>query len=173
MLIIPAGTYELWPHFSLQIPQPLTLSPEHHYYLEGDNGSGKSTFIKKLLLPQLKANAGIYSLYWEQQIGLQSYAIRAHAAFNHHEQRLETDYDILMYLLDNLKNTLLRQKRPVFFVVDECLFFDDILRYLKAHELEVSLIFTHHGGFHDLDKLRIFQFTAATPALGIIHENPA
>ena len=171
MLSIPEGSYALWPHFRLELPLPITISPEKNYYLEGNNGSGKSSFIKKILLPRLKSTPHIYSLYWEQQIQLQGYAIRAHAAFNHHQQRLNTDYDCLIYLLNNLKQAMLQEQRPAFFIADECLLFNELLSYITDHQLKICLIFTHHHGFRNPDDLSVIRFTAASNTLGIAREN--
>lgn len=171
MLSIPAGRYPVWPDFSLELSSTLEFEPSFHYYLCGPNGSGKSSFIKKLLLPALQHTPGIYFMYWEQQIALQSFAIKAHAAFAKHTERLESDADCLFYLLDDLRQSLRVEKRPAFFVVDECLLWGELRAFLETHQLPLSLIFTHHDPVAELDKLNYLHFESVSAQLGIVSES--
>ena len=170
MLSIPAGKYSVWPDFSLELSSPHSFDPSFHYYLHGNNGSGKSSFIKKILLPALSHIPDIYHMYWEQQIVLQSYAIKAHAAFAKYEKKLDTDADCLGYLLTNLRQSLLAEKRVAYFVVDECLQLSQILSYIDTHQLPVCLIYTHHDAFPGIDKLHTITFYAKDSHLGVVSE---
>lgn len=144
-MLIKAGDYKLWPDFSLSVECDLILPPEQHYYLQGDNGSGKSSFIRKLLLPLLK-QTGCYHLYWEQQIHLQHYIIRAHAALHHHPIPAATDLDCLRYLLMDLALAYHQQPRATHFVVDECTFFQELVNLVQESGIPTSLIYSHHDG---------------------------
>lgn len=171
MLSFDSGTYDIWPDFRLALGSPIDILPQYHYYLAGNNGSGKSSFIKKILLPELLSQNNIYRLYWEQQILLQGYALKAHAAFNKHAKRLDSELDCLYYLLNNLKSSLQREPRDAYFVVDECLYFQHIISFIKEHDLSVCLIFSHHDGYQDMDKVRTITFSASGPGLGLVHEH--
>jgi len=77
---LEADTLQIWPGFRLELPAPLEFQTGFRYHLRGLNGSGKSSFLSRVLLPRLIGNVSYYNLYFEQQMSLQLDAVRAYAA---------------------------------------------------------------------------------------------
>jgi len=167
-MIIPAGNYQLWPTFSLQLPQDLEISPDTNYYLQGNNGSGKSSFIKQLLLPKLRESE-CYHLYWEQQIGIQRYVISAHAAMHHQPFPARSELDALSYLAHNLKQAQSLNPRPAFWVLDECTRFEQLLKLIRELQLDISLVYSHHDGKLLTDNCLSICFTKVSSTSSIVN----
>ena len=71
-------------HLVLELADDLHLAQDRAiYYLCGDNGLGKTTFVEKVLIPALSENE-IKLLYLGQDIGLQLYTLRASLAVAGH-----------------------------------------------------------------------------------------
>jgi ABC-type ATPase involved in cell division len=77
---LESGTYPVWDDFSLELTSDLTFSSVALYYLHGANGSGKSSFIERLLIPSLRNQRDIFLLYFEQQMHFQIQAVKAYAS---------------------------------------------------------------------------------------------
>jgi len=167
-MILNAGDYPLWPSFTLKLPEDLEFSPDHHYYLQGNNGSGKSSFIKRLLLPKLKASDS-YHMYWEQQIEIQRYVISAHAAMHHQPFPANSEQDAMNYLIQNLKQASSLKPRPAYFIVDECTRFEKLLSLLQDVDTNVSIIYSHHDGKLLATNCHTIQFTKVNSTLSIVH----
>jgi ATPase subunit of ABC transporter with duplicated ATPase domains len=110
---------QLWAEFGVVIENDLCFEAGGRYQLCGNNGSGKSSFLRKLLLPALLKEAGNYVLYFEQQMNLQLFTIRAHAAMNPSNPLLATEFQAVEFLLDDLRRTLDREPRPHYLILDE------------------------------------------------------
>ena len=82
---IPRGEYAVPDrHLVLEVADDLHLAEDRViYYLCGDNGLGKTTFVEKVLIPALAENE-IEFLYLGQDIGLQFYTLRASLAVAGH-----------------------------------------------------------------------------------------
>jgi len=114
---IEKGRYDVWPGFSLKIPELINFLPENVYQLVGPNGSGKSSFIHKLLLPQARDTKEIYLLCIQQQLHLQLYAMKALAAIYRPGLRMRNEEDLWSYLWEDL--ALQEDSHPVCVIADE------------------------------------------------------
>jgi ABC-type sugar transport system ATPase subunit len=140
---IAAGTYNLWPQFSLEIPKTIAINSRQCYRITGTNGSGKSSLLKKLLLPLLK-KTDCYYLYLEQQMSAQLFAVKAHAALNNSLHLIEDESQVASYLLENLQSELQGRKRLCCFVLDETSQYSRVLDFIREHDVEyVCFIISH------------------------------
>ena len=142
MIKIAPGIVSCWQDFSLLIEQELFFLPENIYYLQGENGSGKSSFIKHSLLPVLETQRNLfYFLYFQQLFHLQGYAIKSHSAFYQPELKLKSEWDCIQYLLHNLSEIYAIESKPVYCIVDENRYLAEIYHYLKESGIPFCLIF--------------------------------
>lgn len=106
MLTIPRGRYPVRPSLTVHLDGPLELSPGRFWIIAGDNGTGKTSFVKAVVLPRVlehlrrsrptrpwwkksapapeMTESGLL-LYVDQEFGLQYYSVKAHAAAAGHE----------------------------------------------------------------------------------------
>ena len=120
MLIIPPALHKLYDGFELEITGELAFMAGERYYLSGANGSGKTSFLQRTLLPKLLEHPEKqYILYLEQQMRGQFLALKAYAAYSAYHQPVNCEADAVDYLLHNLRQCLSFQTRPIVLVVDE------------------------------------------------------
>lgn len=172
MLSIPAATYPCWPGFDLLLETDLVFTGKRVIYLSGSNGSGKSSFITKVLLPKVKVTATpCYTIYLEQLFHLQAYSIKAEAALKHPEKRLLSNADCLAYLLNDLELAQKKQLRPVLAFADESHFLLDLYHFLEASGFDYSLIYSIHGEDPLPTPHKTLSFIPETQRLSIIRCN--
>ena len=102
-IVIPADNYRIWERLTLSVPEPLDFTLGQHYLLIGDNGAGKSSFIKRVFLPAFEAQADRRFLlfYVTQDFLMQFYAIKAHAAYHQREKSaIHSPEAAIAYLYD-------------------------------------------------------------------------
>lgn len=107
MITIPRSRLQIWPGFCLDISDDIHFHCPGSYYLKGNNGSGKSSFINRVLLPAIKDRNDLHLIVLQQQMHMQLYAMRAWAAMHYPERRVadESDvWDLLSYDLASLKD---------------------------------------------------------------------
>jgi hypothetical protein len=169
---IPASVYQLWKGFSLEIKRDLSFNPGFVYRIKGANGAGKTTFIRKLLLPAVqKTPETQYILYIEQQIQSQFDAIKAYAAMQKPAVGIDTFSAMISYLLSLYENVRSSSYRPLMIVCDECQYDDLICQYLQ--KLEASsycLIYISHtaSAFDNLNQVTDLNLEAISPALSVL-----
>ncbi len=164
MLSFLAGVHKCWPDFEINIDKNLSLSFGQNYYLHGANGSGKSSFIKRILLPALQQNHDYaYSLYLQQHFHLQAYLIKAEAALWNPELRPKTMSDCLTYLLRNLEKAQKFNPKPVIIVADESPLLDNLIHYLQSCKQPNSLVYSVHGKHSQPDNLNTILFEPLSP----------
>jgi ABC-type dipeptide/oligopeptide/nickel transport system ATPase subunit len=150
MIQLPAGKREIWPGFTLNLPQSLEFAPGSSYHLKGANGSGKSSFIHRILLPALQDRDDLYILCLEQQMHLQIYALSAIAAIFKPEYSIRNEEDVWRYLWDDLASRA--DSFPVYVIADEA----HQLKIPAAPERPVCLIYSSHQ--YQQEKARIIEF---------------
>jgi hypothetical protein len=101
ILTIEPGTYPLWEGFSLVLEYEIPLLAGQCYHLQGANGSGKSSFIRRALIPALVQNSVPY-IYIEQQMRSQLFALMADASLKEYSDKLHTESDAIDYLLSGI-----------------------------------------------------------------------
>ncbi len=120
MLIIPPGRRCLYKDFELDIPEALHLVTAQRYLILGANGSGKTSFIRHILIPALWEDPERqYILYVEQQMRGQLLALKAHAVYDDYQDQVNDEAGAVDYLLFDLRRCLQRQRRPVMLIIDE------------------------------------------------------
>jgi len=144
--IVPASTYSVWSDFSIEVSKDFTFESGRYYQLTGDNGSGKSSFIKRILIPQLLINqAQQYVLYIEQQIQSQFDAIKAYAALQKPPVQIHTFAEMIDFQLQKLSEQLKDQYRPCFFIIDECQSIQRIVQTLSHLKVkQYCLLYVSH-----------------------------
>ena len=87
-IAIPADDYRIWERLTLSVPEPLDFRLHQQYLFVGDNGAGKSSFVKRVFLPAFEAQADhrLLLFYITQDFLMQFYAIKAHSAFHQREK---------------------------------------------------------------------------------------
>ena len=171
MIEIPQGPIFCWQDFSLLIEKKLTFEPGMIYNLQGENGCGKSSFLKHCLLPVLESKKDlIYRIYLQQLFHLQGYAIKSHSAFYKPELELRSELDCVQYLLNNLFETFSQDPRPVYCIVDENRYIQEIHRYLKENDFPFCLIYCAHSSFSLSEDVNIVNFKVINPKQSIIYE---
>lgn len=171
MLSIHSGIHQIWPQFSLDITTELCFYSGGLYFLDGANGSGKSSLLQGLLIPGFAAlKDSLYRVYLPQFTAHQNFAIRAHAAMNKHHAILRTDLDCLNYLLNNLVETCNKSPRPVCLLVDESLYLEHVYKFMQDSAIAYLMIYTQHGHNPLLEHSRIISFKPLSQSLSKVYE---
>ena len=171
MIKIAPGVVSCWQDFSLLIEQELFFMPDNIYYLQGENGSGKSSFIRHCLFPALASKKILfYQIYLQQLFHLQGYAIKSHSAFYKPELKLKSDWDCIQYLFSNLAEIYAIEPKPVYCIVDENRYLAEIYRYLKESCFPFCLIFCEHSSFSVPEEVNIVNFQLLAPNRSSVYE---
>lgn len=139
ILSIEPGQETLWETFIIQIESQLQIESGKCYHLEGANGSGKSSFIKRILIPTLSKQAIPY-IYIEQQMRSQLFALMADASLRDYEQRLQSEQDAIHYLMSCLEVI----NMPLVCICDESSYVQEVHASLVASGKEFSMIIVSH-----------------------------
>jgi predicted ATPase len=142
---IPKRHYDIQDrHLQLALTEDLDLVAKRQcIYLQGANGYGKSTFLEKVLLPQLSANA-VPFVYIGQDLRTQLYCLRALLAVQGHKVGLLSEQALIRLWIG--------QVGPV-----QILILDEFDKYFSAYRfifdathtfVQTYVIVTHSG--HDL-----------------------
>lgn len=140
MLKLKAGRRQVWQSFALDITDEISFEMNFSYQLCGVNGSGKSSFLQKILVPALQEQADCYIVYLQQQMHLQLFALKAHAAFKAPGTRINSSTDAAKYLLEDLEKAYAIQPRDIYLIADEC----PCLEALQQLKLPHCLILIDH-----------------------------
>jgi energy-coupling factor transporter ATP-binding protein EcfA2 len=149
--LIKAGNYQVWPNFALEVSTDLSFEMGKSYQLLGANGSGKSSFIQKLLLPAIREQDNAYIVYLQQQMHLQLYALKAHAAFHAPGIRICTANDAAKYLLADLQKAYAARAKNIYIVADECPCLELIRELPLPHCL---IVIDHHEVLQNAGQIR-------------------
>ncbi|MDD3096437.1 MAG: hypothetical protein PHU99_01780 [Candidatus Cloacimonetes bacterium] len=159
MLILEAGYRQVWPGFALDLVQELRFCQESRYQLHGSNGSGKSSFLQKLLLPALQDNKAGYIVYLQQQIYLQLFALKAHTAFNLPGYRISDAQDAARYLLRDLRIAYNQKAQDIYLIADESPALDILMELELPHCL---ILIDHH---RRIPEAGLISFSSPNPKL--------
>ena len=146
-ITIPPDNYPIWEHLTLSVPQTLTFALRRQYLLVGDNGAGKSSFIKRVFIPafERQADQRLFLWYVSQDFLMQFYAIKAHAAFNRNFRgEIHTHAAALAYMFDCYASALTGENGLVA-VFDETEAFASLAPMLQqiAGLRAMTLLITH------------------------------
>jgi ABC-type multidrug transport system ATPase subunit len=162
MIECKSGRHQVWSEFALNIRTPLRFEQGCRYHLHGDNGSGKSSFINRILLPLLK-DSSCYILLFEQQLALQLHAIKAHAAIFNPKRSILNESDMIRYLYDDLAIAYLQHPKDTYIISDESHYPELLLRCSTHH----CLIYTSHNVF--VDNAQQVRFDLVNPELSEVY----
>ena len=161
MITLPAGKRDIWPGFSLSLEKPLRFEVGKSYYLKGANGSGKSSFIHQILLPELEGRTDLYVLCLQQQMHLQLYALRAQAAIFKPGFAIRSEEDVWRYLWQDLAER--QDDLPVYVIADEAYNLD----IPKDMQRPICLIYSSHR--YQLEEAQIVEFVQNSPGETVIY----
>jgi ABC-type cobalamin/Fe3+-siderophores transport system ATPase subunit len=166
---ITRAKYQAWKEFKLQLDDNILFSTGMFYHLKGQNGSGKSSFIRKVLLPFLKNDPQKqYIFYLEQMIQTQFDAVHACAALSKPARQITTRSEMVAFLMDNLWMCYKEEPRPVFIIIDEYPDSKLISELLTRIDIkEYCLVYTSHQKtqFERFENLRTIDFMPLTASV--------
>jgi len=160
MLTLPPATHKLYAGFTLEITDDLDFRTGNRYYLKGANGSGKTSFLKRILLSKLLEHpARQYILYLEQQMRGQFLAIKAYAAYGDYHLPITCDAEAVQYLLHNLHQCLSYEPRPIVLVIDESIAAQPLRDLFAVHSRDACLIEVSHDSGSGRESWITLEFT--------------
>jgi Cdc6-like AAA superfamily ATPase len=172
---ISRGHHNIWQDFSLVVKGELILKTGFSYRLTGRNGSGKTSFIKKVLIPRLQSNPFLqYIFYVEQQVQSQFDAVKAHSAFKSPDFRMVTTDDMVLCQLKLLNEQYKKEPRPVIVILDEYEAPDFLTKWMRQITLSnICLLTVSHSDTSDDDMTGIFalEFKPITSSLSEVSSN--
>ena len=149
-ITINSGNYKIWDFLDLYLPEKIEFQKDNNYFITGDNGLGKSSFIKKVLIPEILSenNKNILLFYIAQDFNLQFYAIKAYSASRKGEKKkVNTFEDALNYMLDNFLSSIKRETDSIFFIFDEIEVYSKLAGVMKKinNLNKISVTVTHNN----------------------------
>lgn len=138
------GTFPLWNAFELELVADLEFKSGKVYHLDGRNGSGKSSFIRKCLLPRIMEKRIGY-LYLEQQMHTQLSAIKANAALANYPESIHSEAEAVDYLLYDLEKCHRKAEQACFVIWDESEYYPQVYAFLQAKNIEFVLLLVNHN----------------------------
>jgi hypothetical protein len=144
--LIVKRDYPIWQQFSLRLEDDIDFACGAVYRIAGLNGSGKSSLIKKLLIPQLIQRPDQqYILYLEQNCHNQFDAVKSFALMNQDSHLLATPDDLLSYLFTRLIRCQQASPRPLMIIADEWHDLSQLLIWMDVIKLSPSclILITH------------------------------
>lgn len=147
--IIPAIEYKVWPQFSINCNNNLIFETGFCYYLSGDNGTGKTSFITKVFLPKLISDVSSqYIIYLEQHGQIQFDILKAYESIHNVHMHLGDEADLFSNLLELLSKQLRLEKRPIVIIIDESIYSDILDNWISAqNDLEICLLYIAHHDY--------------------------
>jgi Cdc6-like AAA superfamily ATPase len=169
--------YLPWKDFQLEVKHSLLFETGSCYHLAGNNGTGKTSFIRKVLIPYLQRQPySQYVLYIEQQVQSQFDAVKSNAALGKPPLHIESLQDMIAYLIAITNRHLIANPRPLIIILDELHQLENVLNWLSKKQLhDVCLLFVSHVDIEinlNLNKYHL-DFNLVKPNHTIVerHEN--
>ena len=156
---IPAFKHAVWQDFAIDILSDLILETDKVYQLVGANGAGKSSFIKKILIPAIQSNPdNQYILYIEQQIQSQFDAVKSYAALQKPSARLKTFGEMIEFQIKQLSKSIAVAPRPCMIILDECNLRSEIISKLARFKIkEYCLVVVSHQEIENDMRAELWQ----------------
>lgn len=149
LIELTKGEYKLNNSISAKITSDIIFQYGLTYLLNGDNGTGKSSFLKNILVPQIDkiATNNFLLFHTEQDVALQFYVIKSYYKGLKKSKKIFSTFE---YGLQNLKEEFLTfnlyKNKQIVFILDEIDQYVDINEFLKDLPIEnTTLILATHN----------------------------
>jgi predicted ATPase len=88
LLSISQGKYELNSAMNIQIQSNIEFEYNKKYSISGENGSGKSSFVRNIIYKSVSKNCKgkVQYIYFDQEILLQYYYVKAYISMKEHKK---------------------------------------------------------------------------------------
>ncbi len=159
--------YQVWKSFSLQFDNKISFENGMTYRLSGSNGSGKSSFIKRVLIPELQKSQIRY-LYVEQQVQNQLYAIKADAAIKKYAYSINDDGSVVDYLLQSLIEAEPDYNNPCVFILDETQHYQKVYDFIYTTGMPFVVVIVSHQELLESIQYKSIHFELQIPSLSLI-----
>jgi hypothetical protein len=116
------------------------------YHLKGNNGTGKTSFLRKVLFPFLQRHPyQQYILYIEQQVQSQYDAVRAYAALKKPSVVISDDIEMIGYQIKMINEARKFEPRPLMILLDEPSNPEIVAHWLSSISLDnICLLYVSH-----------------------------
>jgi len=145
-MILNKGTYYLNESLKGELVDDIEFKLGNKYFLYGENGSGKSSFIINVLIPELvkdKEKKFFYIFYASQDFTIQYYVIKS---YYKGIKKIDKDLSTIEKALLFIKNIYLKIDEPICFILDEIDQHTDIMNFLNDIDNDKnSIILTSHN----------------------------
>ncbi len=172
MITIPGGDYRVFKQLELQLPCDISFNTGDTCFITGDNGLGKTSFLKNILIPEIQKaipEKNLLLFYVEQDFTLQFYAIRAYAAAAGGMQvGFRRFGEAISYMADIFSRFATEKEYTVFLVFDEIEIyerFSDVLERLKNMNKIVVMITHSPRTLRSVPGCRIIRFSQVSKTL--------
>ncbi len=163
ILKLDQAIYPIWENFRLELSQTIELYAGKIYHLQGSNGSGKSSFIRKCLIPALKTK-GIPYIYLEQQMRAQIFALMADAALSEYKSPLQTEADAIEYLLFKAEQNRAVNSLALVCICDESAYSQRVYQVLSEKGWDFAMLIVAHD-HPDFEEVTEWQTKLLHPML--------
>jgi|GEM_PF-6735978 len=140
MILLNPFEIDIYPDFTLKSKDTLCFASSQYYRLVGSNGSGKSSFFRKVLLPHLIGRK-VPFLYFDQQFNRQIHCLKAALAVTKKEFSINDFSSATQYLLQSYHDNL-HQSGVI--VVDENPCLSQIIANINSLDYPMTVLFISH-----------------------------
>ena len=144
-MILNKGKYKLNESLTGELYDDLEFKLGKKYFLYGENGSGKSSFIVNVLIPELvkKRNNQFYIFYASQDFTIQYYVIKS---YYKGLKKIKRDLSSIEKVLLFIKDIYISLNEPVYYILDEIDQHTNILDFINSlNNKNKSIILTSHN----------------------------
>lgn len=147
IMSILQGNYELNPAMKIQVQNDFHFELNKIYSISGENGSGKSSFIRNILYKNVSkfCKGKIQYIYFDQEILSQYYYVKAYLSINEHK-KIDTISDFIIKTIELHKSNNIYNSNNLVVILDETDKHIDTLQIInQIKEYEYSLFNVSHS----------------------------
>lgn len=142
---LTAQVYQVWHDFRIKLSSEIKFEPNYLYLFTGDNGAGKTSFLRKVILPELQKSKEFFPAYLSQDFAHQYYSIKAYSVYDNNNSVVNNFSEAINYYLQRLSNDISKDK-IIFLMLDEAEVYHklkELTTPLKNHQV-IFLLITHN-----------------------------